>query len=79
MSEWWVYIIEKKGKLYVGITTHLNNRLRQHGNPQLLYKEGPLAKDSAVAREKQIKGWSRHKKSRLFNKEGARKVRVSLP
>ncbi|MBA7649198.1 hypothetical protein ES703_56992 [subsurface metagenome] len=68
MSEWWVYIIEKKGKLYVGITTHLNNRLRQHGNPQLLYKEGPLAKDSAVAREKQIKGWSRDKKSRLFNK-----------
>lgn len=49
MSEWWVYIIEKKGKLYVGITTHLNNRLRQHGNPQLLFKEGPLVKDSAVA------------------------------
>ena len=50
------------------ITTDLENRLRQHGNPPLLYREGPLTKGDAVAREKQIKGWSRDKKSKLFNK-----------
>jgi len=68
MSSWWVYICEKRSRLYVGITTDLENRLRQHGNPPLLYKEGPLIKGDAIAREKQIKGWSRDKKSKLFNK-----------
>jgi predicted GIY-YIG superfamily endonuclease len=62
MSEWWVYIIEKRGKLYVGITTHLNNRLRQHGNPPLLYRDRPMSTDEAVSREKTLKCWSRAKK-----------------
>jgi predicted GIY-YIG superfamily endonuclease len=31
MCKWWVYIVEKKGKLYVGITTDMENRMRQHG------------------------------------------------
>jgi len=43
VDSWWVYIIDKNGKMYVGITTDLTNRLKQHGNPELLYKEGPLA------------------------------------
>ena len=40
---WWVYIIEKSGNFYVGITTDLENRLRQHGQLSLLYKEGPMS------------------------------------
>jgi len=39
MDNWWVYIIDKNGKMYVGFTTDLTNRLKQHGNPELLYKE----------------------------------------
>jgi predicted GIY-YIG superfamily endonuclease len=30
MTDWYVYIIDKKGKFYVGITTDLPNRMRQH-------------------------------------------------
>ncbi|RLB13497.1 MAG: hypothetical protein DRG63_10100 [Deltaproteobacteria bacterium] len=30
-ENWWVYIIDKHGKLYVGITTDLENRMRQYG------------------------------------------------
>lgn len=66
MSMWWLYICEKAGRLYVGITTDLDNRLRQHGNPPLLYKEGPLTREEAVPRERKIKGWSRAKKLQLI-------------
>jgi predicted GIY-YIG superfamily endonuclease len=66
MSKWWLYICEKTGRLYVGITTDLDNRLRQHGNPPLLYKEGPLTREEAVLRERKIKGWSRAKKLQLI-------------
>jgi len=31
MDNWWVYIVEKMGKLYVGVTTDLENRMLQHG------------------------------------------------
>jgi len=37
--DWWVYIVDKSGKLYVGITTDIDNRLRQHGNTPLLHRE----------------------------------------
>jgi len=66
MDNWWVYIVEKKTGVYVGITTDLGNRLRQHGNPKLLYQEGPLTTAEAVRRERQIKGWSREKKLKLI-------------
>jgi len=33
MDNWWVYIIQKETKLYVGITTDLENRMRQHEHP----------------------------------------------
>jgi predicted GIY-YIG superfamily endonuclease len=66
MDAWFLYICEKKERLYVGITTDISNRLRQHGNPKLLYREGPLTKTEAVRREKQVKGWSREKKLKLI-------------
>lgn len=68
MNEWYLYIIEKKGKLYVGITTDMKNRLRQHGSPKLLYKEGPFEKQTAAKRERQIKKWTRDKKLQLISK-----------
>ena len=66
MSNWFVYIIEKKGKLYVGITTDMENRIRQHGSPELLYREGPVPKAYALKRERTIKGWTRKKKLDLI-------------
>jgi predicted GIY-YIG superfamily endonuclease len=46
----------------------ITNRLRQHGNPLLLYKETFADKYLAAQREKQIKGWSRAKKEQLIAK-----------
>ena len=57
---------EKKGRIYAGITTNLGKRLKQHGSPKLLYKEGPLEKAAAARRERQIKKWTRNKKERLI-------------
>ncbi len=68
MSNWFVYIIEKKKKLYVGITTDLENRIRQHRSPELLYREGPVPKAYALKRERKLKGWTRKKKLELIAK-----------
>ena len=65
---WYLYIIEKNDKYYTGITTDLHNRLRQHGNPFLLYKEVFTDKYQAAMREKVIKGFSRAKKQALIAK-----------
>ena len=67
MDNWWIYIIEKRGKLYVGITTDLPNRMRQHGVTKPLYQQGPLAKSEALKRERTLKGWSRKKKFSLIS------------
>ena len=68
MDNWWVYIVEKKTGLYVGITTDLQNRMRQHGQPTPLYCEGPVSKADALKRERTLKGWSRRKKLDLIEK-----------
>lgn len=68
MDNWWVYIVEKKTGLYVGITTDLENRMRQHGQPAPLYYEGPILKTDALTRERTLKGWSRKKKLELIAK-----------
>jgi predicted GIY-YIG superfamily endonuclease len=65
---------EKKGRLYVGITTNIEKRLQQHGSPKLLYKGGPFEKQAAGKREKQIKKWTREKKLHLISK-GTGKLR----
>ena len=66
MSDWYVYIIDKKGKIYVGVTTDMENRMRQHGVARPLYFEGPMAKAEALKREKTLKGWGREKKLALI-------------
>lgn len=63
---WFVYIIEKKNKLYVGITTDLDNRMRQHAVQKPLYHEGPMGKAEALKRERTLKGWTRKKKLDLI-------------
>jgi len=68
MSNWFVYIIEKKKKLYVGITTDLENRMRQHEVQMPLYYEGPMSKANALKRERTLKGWSRKNKLDLIAK-----------
>jgi predicted GIY-YIG superfamily endonuclease len=62
MDNWWVYIIERKTGLYVGITTDLENRMKQHGQSVPLYYEGPISKVDALKRKRTLKGWSRKKK-----------------
>jgi putative endonuclease len=74
MDNWWVYMIDKKTGLYVGITTDLEDRMRQHGESTPLYQEGPMSKTDTVQRERQIKGWRREKKLELIQ-EGPGKPR----
>jgi predicted GIY-YIG superfamily endonuclease len=66
MRDWYTYIIDKKGKLYVGVTTNLENCMRQHGVERPLSFEGPVAKAKALEREKTLKGWSRERKLALI-------------
>jgi predicted GIY-YIG superfamily endonuclease len=67
MNNWYVYIVEKKGKLYVGITTDLPNRVHRHGMAKPLYQEGPLAKSEALKRERTLKSWRKEKKIALID------------
>jgi len=72
-AEWWVYSGEKRGRIYVGVTTDLMHRLAQQGNAKLLYEEGPMSHTEAVRRERQFKGWKREKKQSLY-KNGPEKL-----
>ncbi len=69
MSKWYVYICDRGGQLYTGITTDLEHRMNQH-KATLLHSEAFEDKQSAVKREREIKGWSRDKKLKLI--EGCR-------
>ncbi|MGR3318724.1 MAG: GIY-YIG nuclease family protein [Candidatus Anammoxibacter sp.] len=69
---WYLYLCNKRGQLYTGITTDIQNRMRQHCNAELLYTEEFDGKNKAAKRERQIKGWKRKKKLALIkdnNKE----------
>jgi hypothetical protein len=50
---WYTYIVEKPDRLYIGITTDLSNRLRQHNNPKVIHTESFESKSEAAKREKQ--------------------------
>ena len=79
----YVYILTnpRKTTLYVGFTNNLTQRLVQHeenkGNPvtfagryfchKLVYYEVHQYVNNAIAREKEIKKWSRKKKEDLIN------------
>jgi putative endonuclease len=64
--------------LYTGVTNDLKRRLYEHKHKmidgftkkyqvfKLVYFESTSDVTSAIAREKQIKGWTRHKKNSLI-------------
>jgi putative endonuclease len=77
---YYVYIVEcKDGFYYTGITNKLEKRINEHNEGKnttcFTYRRRPVIlkyferfKDvnQAIAREKQLKGWSRAKKEALF-------------
>ena len=76
----YVYILASKGKrLYIGITTNLEQRVWEHKNKlhlqsftakyninQLLHFERFATILAAIAREKELKGWLRYRKIALI-------------
>ncbi len=80
MRDYYVYILTNSaGVLYVGMTNDLMNRLWQHVNDRasgfatthnldrlIFYEIYPTPRE-AIAREKQIKGWRREKKTALIH------------
>jgi putative endonuclease len=79
-KEYFVYMLTNRWRnvLYTGITNSLHVRVWQHKNKtvpgftkqyncdRLVYFETYDEVDQAIAREKQIKGWSRAKKDALI-------------
>jgi putative endonuclease len=79
-KQYYVYILtNKSGTLYTGVTNDLVRRVFEHKNQMvdgftkrynlkyLVYYEATDDVHSAIAREKQIKGWLRAKKLQLIN------------
>ena len=78
MRQYYVYIMtNRSGTLYAGVTSDLMRRVYEHKNglipgftrkyriTRLLYYESTPDVQSAIARERQIKGWRRSKKIAL--------------
>ena len=79
-----VYIMTNKNKtvLYIGVTNNLKRRINEHRShlnkksfthkynlEYLIYYEGFHNIEEAIAREKQMKKYSRAKKETLINKQ----------
>jgi len=82
MNNYYVYIMSNTtGTLYVGVTNNLSRRVYEHKNGvvdgftkkydvhRLVYFEQSVDIQSAISREKQIKGWTRQKKIDLIKAE----------
>jgi len=82
--QYYVYILsnDHKNVIYTGVTNDLMKRVYEHKNhldkgsftskynvENLVYYEVTTDIDSAIAREKQIKGWNRKRKDRLIETE----------
>ncbi len=80
MKDLFVYILtnERRTTLYIGVTNNLEGRLWQHQNGEgskfakrynlsvLIYYEVFPEAAAAIARETQLKGWTRAKKEALI-------------
>ena len=80
IHQYWVYILSNKthSVLYIGITNDLYQRYMEHKNGiiegftkkyrchSLLHYECYTDVNEAIAREKELKGWSREKKETLI-------------
>jgi len=78
--QYYVYIMTNRSRtLYTGVTNNIKQRVHQHKNKliegftrkynidRLIYVETFSDIDSAIAREKTIKGWLRKRKIELIN------------
>jgi putative endonuclease len=85
MTGGYIYILGSlSGTLYIGVTSNLDVRVMQHKEGtfkgfafdhhcnRLLYYERYEDIARAIAREKQLKGWSRSKKLDLIHKTNPR-------
>ena len=78
MGDYYVYILANPGRtLYTGVTNELERRIRQHRAGEsdftaryhitrLVFYEATNSVTTAIAREKEIKGWRRAKKVALI-------------
>ncbi len=80
VSLYYVYILANWNNkvIYTGITNNLERRIYEHKNKlvdgftkkyhvdKLVYFDNTTDVKSAIAREKQIKGWTRQKKNELI-------------
>ncbi len=89
--QYYVYILtNRSGTLYVGVTNDLERRVYEHKNKlvpgftskynvtQLANFEQTSDVESAIAREKQIKGWRRAKKVALIESSNPQWKDLSL-
>ncbi|MCY4365798.1 MAG: GIY-YIG nuclease family protein [Chloroflexi bacterium] len=89
--QYYVYIMaNSRHQIYVGVTGNLVRRVYQHKNKlteghaskynmqMLVYYESTSDVNSAIAREKQLKGWKRRKKDALIATKNPRWVDLSL-
>lgn len=80
---YYVYILTNRHRtvLYIGVTGNLSKRIWEHKNKKtegftskynadiLIYTEAFSDPNSAIAREKQLKGWKRSKKEELIKRK----------
>ena len=89
--QYYVYILTSATRtLYVGVTNDLERRMHEHKNKLvpgftskynvswLAYYEQTSDVESAIAREKEIKGWRRSKKVSLIESSNPRWKDLSL-
>jgi putative endonuclease len=83
VKSYYVYILTTQNNkvMYVGVTNNLVRRLYEHKNhlvdgftkkynvTKLVYFEDTNCIESAIAREKQIKGWRRDRKNQLVESQ----------
>ena len=85
MQHFWVYILSSNTRtIYVGVTNDLERRVQEHKSKQvpgftarynvsqLVYSEVFSDVRDAIAREKQIKSWSRARKNALIEEHNPR-------
>ena len=88
---YYVYILTNASRtLYVGVTNNLERRMFEHKNKlvpgfaarynvtRLAYYEETPSIESAIAREKEVKGWRRSKKVALVESANPRWKDLSL-
>ncbi len=88
MQRYWVYFVgsENRQALYIGVTNNLIRRIIEHKAEEipgftkryhctaLLYYEEFSDIRNAIAREKQLKGWTRQKKEELIASMNPRRI-----